>query len=252
MEWYEKTDIGCVRKTNQDVCKTICRPDAHTAILVVCDGMGGANAGNIASEVACQQFTSELEQLEDMGNRETREMCMQSALSRANAEVYQMSKEDTRLSGMGTTLVSACVKDGEASILNVGDSRAYVLRDGVLTQISEDHSYVEQLVREGRITREMAREHPQRNLITRAVGVDDSVQGDLFSITLSPSDVLLLCSDGLSGMLTDDKMQEILLASKTLSDAGEYLMAAAKEAGGRDNITIVLWKDQIQETEGGA
>lgn len=252
MEWFEKTDIGCVRKTNQDVCKTIFREDTQTAVLIVCDGMGGANAGNIASEVACERFAHEMEQLDDVSDREVCAERMHLALRQANETVYEMSKGNPSLYGMGTTLVAACVKDAHAMILNVGDSRAYVLRDGTLVQITEDHSYVGQLVREGRITIEMAREHPQRNLITRAVGVDKTVQGDMFSMSLMPSDVLLLCSDGLSGMLTDAEMQKILLGTPVLSDAGEKLLHAAKEAGGRDNITIVLWKNETNETEGGA
>lgn len=241
-----------MRKTNQDVCKTICKEDTQTAILVVCDGMGGANAGNVASEVACERFAQEMEQLDDAGDREACMERMHLALRLANKTVYEMSKGNASLFGMGTTLVAACIKDDHAMILNVGDSRAYVLRDGLLVQITEDHSYVSQLVREGRITKEMAREHPQRNLITRAVGVDETVQGDMFSMSLMPSDVLLLCSDGLSGMLTDAEMQEILQGTPALLDAGEQLLDAAKEAGGRDNISIVLWKNHTNETEGGA
>ena len=142
---------------------------------------------------------------------------------------------------MGTTLVGAFVQGRSASIMNVGDSRAYIMSGGTLRQISEDHSYVEEMRRLGRISEADARSHPQKNLITRAVGVDATVEGDLFEQTLADGDILLLCSDGLTGMVEDGKIAEVLAGAGTLEDKGRELLTLALEGGGRDNITVALF-----------
>ena len=142
---------------------------------------------------------------------------------------------------MGTTLVGAFVQGREASILNVGDSRAYLFDGETLRQVSEDHSYVEEMRRLGRISAEDARTHPQKNLITRAVGVDATVDGDLFEVELRDTDILLLCSDGLTGMVEDEKIAEVLAKAGTLEDKGRELLTLALEGGGRDNITVALF-----------
>ena len=142
---------------------------------------------------------------------------------------------------MGTTLVGAFVQGRDASIVNVGDSRAYIMSGGTLRQITEDHSYVEEMRRLGRISEADARSHPQKNLITRAVGVDATVEGDLFEHTLLDGDILLLCSDGLTGMVEDEKIAEVLAGAGTLEDKGRELLTLALEGGGRDNITVALF-----------
>ena len=242
MEYFGVTDKGRVRPTNQDIYQIEAREENDAALLVVCDGMGGANAGNVASRFAAQVFTEDVrEALAGPLDEHTRRETMTKALAAANGTVFALAGRQPEFRGMGTTLVAALVKGGEATVLNVGDSRAYVFDGEKLRQISEDHSYVEEMRRQGRITEADARTHPQKNLITRAVGVDSDVEGDLFEVRLAPKDILLLCSDGLCGMVEDDHMAATLRAAKTLALAGDALLNQALEAGGRDNITVALF-----------
>ena len=199
MEYFGLTDKGRVRPTNQDIFQIEAREDNRTALLVVCDGMGGANAGNVASRFAAQSF------IESAGD----------ALS-------------------GTL-------DETATVINVGDSRAYRFDGEAMHQISEDHSYVEEMRRRGKITEADARTHPQKNLITRAVGVEPYVEGDLFEVRLTEKDMLLLCSDGLTGMAEDSRIAEVLANAPTLELAGDALLQLALDGGGRDNITVALF-----------
>ena len=148
---------------------------------------------------------------------------------------------------MGTTLVAALVQDDQVTVLNVGDSRAYLFDGTRLHQLTEDHSYVEEMRRQGRITEADARTHPQKNLITRAVGVEPDVDGDLFEARLAPGEILLLCSDGLTGMVEDEKIAQTLKDAKTLALAGDALLTLALEGGGRDNITVALFTRGAEE-----
>ena len=225
MEYFGITDKGRVRPTNQDIYRIEACPDRDSALVLVCDGMGGANAGNVASRFAAERFVEEAK----------------PALDRANDSVFGLAGRQPEFRGMGTTLVGAFVQGGSASIMNVGDSRAYIMSGGMLHQISEDHSYVEEMRRLGRISEADARSHPQKNLITRAVGVDATVEGDLFEQTLADGDILLLCSDGLTGMVEDGKIAEVLAGAGTLEDKGRELLTLALEGGGRDNITVALF-----------
>ena len=170
-----------------------------------------------------------------------RHKTMLHALEKANDTVFGLAGRQPEFRGMGTTLVGAFVQGREASILNVGDSRAYLFDGETLRQVSEDHSYVEEMRRLGRISAEDARTHPQKNLITRAVGVDATVDGDLFEVELRDMDILLLCSDGLTGMVEDEKIAEVLAKAGTLEDKGRELLTLALEGGGRDNITVALF-----------
>ena len=170
-----------------------------------------------------------------------RHKTMLHALEKANDTVFGLAGRQPEFRGMGTTLVGAFVQGREASILNVGDSRAYLFDGETLRQVSEDHSYVEEMRRLGRISAEDARTHPQKNLITRAVGVDATVDGDLFEVELAETDILLLCSDGLTGMVEDEKIAEVLAKAGTLEDKGRELLTLALEGGGRDNITVALF-----------
>ena len=155
--------------------------------------------------------------------------------------MFTLAGRQPEFRGMGTTLVAALVQGGRATILNVGDSRAYLFDGTRLHQLTEDHSYVEEMRRQGRITEADARTHPQKNLITRAVGVEPFVEGDLFEATLAPHEVLLLCSDGLTGMVEDDRIAQTLQSAQTLAAAGGALLTLALEGGGRDNITVALF-----------
>lgn len=242
MEYFGITDKGRVRPTNQDIYRLEVRPEKESAFVLVCDGMGGANAGNVASRFAADSFLADAaEALDSAPDEIMRHKTMLHALEKANDTVFGLAGRQPEFRGMGTTLVGAFVQGREASILNVGDSRAYLFDGETLRQVSEDHSYVEEMRRLGRISAEDARTHPQKNLITRAVGVDATVDGDLFEVELAETDILLLCSDGLTGMVEDEKIAEVLAKAGTLEDKGRELLTLALEGGGRDNITVALF-----------
>nr|WP_297177542.1 Stp1/IreP family PP2C-type Ser/Thr phosphatase [uncultured Agathobaculum sp.] len=248
MEWFGLTDRGRVRPTNQDIYQIETREENQTALLVVCDGMGGANAGNVASRFAAKAFaetvSAALDRALDAGKRQT---LLTHALVQANDTVFTLAGRQPEFRGMGTTLVAALVQGEQATILNVGDSRAYLFDGTRLHQLTEDHSYVEEMRRQGRITEADARTHPQKNLITRAVGVEPDVEGDLFEVRLKRGETLLLCTDGLTGMVEDDKIAETLKYAKTLALAGDALLTLALEGGGRDNITVALFTRGAEE-----
>lgn len=242
MKYFGITDKGRVRPTNQDIYRLEVRPEKESAFVLVCDGMGGANAGNVASRFAADSFLADAAGALDSAPDEImRHKTMLHALEKANDTVFGLAGRQPEFRGMGTTLVGAFVQGREASILNVGDSRAYLFDGETLRQVSEDHSYVEEMRRLGRISAEDARTHPQKNLITRAVGVDATVDGDLFEVELRDTDILLLCSDGLTGMVEDEKIAEVLAKAGTLEDKGRELLTLALEGGGRDNITVALF-----------
>ena len=242
MEYFGITDKGRVRPTNQDIYRLEVRPEKESAFVLVCDGMGGANAGNVASRFAADSFLADAAGALDSAPDEiVRHKTMLHALEKANDTVFGLAGRQPEFRGMGTTLVGAFVQGRQASILNVGDSRAYLFDGETLRQVSEDHSYVEEMRRLGRISAEDARTHPQKNLITRAVGVDATVDGDLFEVELRDTDILLLCSDGLTGMVEDEKIAEVLAKAGTLEDKGRELLSLALEGGGRDNITVALF-----------
>ena len=248
MEYFGLTDKGRVRPTNQDIYQIEAREENQTALLVVCDGMGGANAGNVASRFAAQVFTESIKaELTRPLDAKERQELMTHALEEANQTVFSLAGRQPEFRGMGTTLVAALVQGGEATILNVGDSRAYLFDGETLRQLTEDHSYVEEMRRQGRITAEVARTHPQKNLITRAVGVEPAVEGDLFEVALRKNEVLLLCSDGLSGMAEDTQIAAAIKNAKTLALAGDALLNLAMEGGGRDNITVALFTRGAEE-----
>lgn len=248
MEYFGLTDKGRVRPTNQDIYQIEAREENQTALLVVCDGMGGANAGNVASRFAAQVFTESIKaELTRPLDAKERQELMAHALEEANQTVFSLAGRQPEFRGMGTTLVAALVQGGEATILNVGDSRAYLFDGETLRQLTEDHSYVEEMRRQGRITAEVARTHPQKNLITRAVGVEPAVEGDLFEVALRKNEVLLLCSDGLSGMAEDQQIAAAIKNAKTLALAGDALLNLALEGGGRDNITVALFTRGAEE-----
>lgn len=242
MEWFGLTDKGRVRPTNQDIYQIEVREAQGAALLVVCDGMGGANAGNVASRFAAQVFTEKvIPVIEGALEQETRQQTLTAALRVANDTVFALANRQPEFRGMGTTLVAALVKDAQATILNVGDSRAYLFDGEALHQLTEDHSYVEEMRRQGRITEADARTHPQKNLITRAVGVEPAVEGDLFEVEIGENEILLLCSDGLTGMVEDEQIAATIKNAKTLGEAGDALLQLAIAGGGRDNITVALF-----------
>jgi protein phosphatase len=197
--------------------------------------MGGAQAGEVASDIAAKSF----EQRTDDGNPEQQLTRIAQA---ANRRIFELGEGDASMRGMGTTLTGALVADDEVTIVHVGDSRAYLMRDDELRQLTRDHSLVEELRRQGRLTSEEAEEHPQRSVVTRALGVEPDVQLDVHTHQARSGDLFLLCSDGLTSMVRQDRMREIVAGSDSLRAAADRLVAEANEMGGRDNITVVMFR----------
>ena len=227
-EQYVGTDTGRQRRANEDSLL------ARSPLFVVADGMGGAQAGEVASRLAIESFEHGLEDTSDA------EGSLAAYARAANVSIHERSQADAAHAGMGTTLTALYVGAEELAIAHVGDSRAYCLRDGELLRLTDDHSLVDELIRQGKLTPEEAIEHPQRSVITRALGPEPEVEIDTRSYRARDGDVYLICSDGLTTMVPDALLAEILLAHSRLRDAGEALIGAANEAGGRDNITVVL------------
>lgn len=238
MEISSATSIGRVRPLNED-SYFVSQPDpSGTVLAVVADGMGGHNAGEVASSRAVGTVQKDvLGQCEKNAKDK-----LLNAVENANREIYEMSRNRKNLSGMGTT-VTACVATKNSVIaVQVGDSRLYLMRGSEITQITKDHSLVEMLVESGKITKDEARCHPQKNIITRAVGTDETVVADTYEFATETGDVILLCSDGLVNMVEDEEILSVMKQSETLNDAANQLVAAAEEAGGTDNITVILIK----------
>jgi serine/threonine protein phosphatase PrpC len=223
------SDVGLVREANED-SYLIERP-----LYAVADGMGGHLAGDVASSTAVRVI-SEKAAAASASNPES----LAQILVDANAVIYEQANSDSALTGMGTTCTLVLVDETRALIAHVGDSRAYHFRDSHLEQLTEDHTLVSRMVREGKIRAEEAQHHPQRSIITRALGVDSEVQVDLLNIDLDVGDLLLICSDGLSSLVGDDTIQEALQERTDPQDAAETLITLANEAGGDDNITVLI------------
>jgi protein phosphatase len=227
-EQYSGTDTGRQRRANEDALL------ARAPLYVVADGMGGAQAGEVASQLAVESLRS------GIGGTEDPERSLSDRIQEANARIHTLSRSNPEQAGMGTTLTALYVGADSVSLAHVGDSRAYLLRDGQLSRLTHDHSLVDELIRQGRLTPAEAQDHPQRSVITRALGPEPTVEVDTVSYPGSDGDVYLVCSDGLTTMVTEEQVAAILNGHSSLHDAGEALLAAANEAGGRDNITVVL------------
>jgi protein phosphatase len=241
MKGYTITDVGRVRKENQDCIRLYQHAHPPFSILALCDGMGGAKAGGAASAIGLSVFMTEITGLlSDRNRKETLCGMARTAAVRANESVFDKSGSDERFEGMGTTLVAAVVRNKECCIVNVGDSRAYLIADGGITQITRDHSLVEEMVGKGAITREQALHHPRKNVITRVLGVDRTVDCDTFSPLFQKNDLILLCSDGLSNTLSDGEMLELAQRQKPLELIGRELLALALSRGAPDNVTVGL------------
>ncbi len=208
---------------------------ALPSLFLVADGMGGHRAGGIASRCAVETILARVSESPEQGC----EAILTDAIRHANAAIGRRAGEDDRFSGMGTTVVAACVEGNELVAANVGDSRLYVVDDGI-EQVTEDHSLVWEMVKKGGINREEARNHPNKNIITRAVGLEKRLAVDCFRRPLKPGSIVLLCSDGLTDMLEDEEIYRILIREKDVRDGAEALVAAANDHGGRDNIAVVV------------
>ncbi len=245
MNVWGMTDIGLTRKENQDAYAVQFSEETGFTVCVVCDGMGGPGGGKLASELAVDSFLSScLANLrQEMSVEKIREVA-EFAVNAANTAVYERSRAKPGLRGMGTTLVSAIIRDGQALISNVGDSRAYLIRcngpQRGISRVTRDHSLVERLVERGDITEEEARSHPHRNLITRALGPDPEILSDSYEIRLESGDYLLLCTDGLIETAADWEMEREVLEGGDENTCLDRLLEIARSQGAPDNLTAVL------------
>lgn len=237
MNTFSKTDMGKMRSKNQDC--VFCEDGtigAFPNLFLVADGMGGHQAGDTASRMCIEEVVKYILSTE----LKTPVSAFEQAVQTANLAIYDKSHTHEELSGMGTTLVGTTIVENTAYIINVGDSRLYHMREE-LHQITVDHSLVEEMVKSGEIQKDEMRTHPNKNIITRALGTDTAVRPDCFEIEVQEGDVLLLCSDGLSNMLEDKEMEKIIKDNiSDMKEAGESLVMLANEAGGKDNISVVL------------
>ncbi|MCR4673366.1 MAG: Stp1/IreP family PP2C-type Ser/Thr phosphatase [Lachnospiraceae bacterium] len=245
MIFYAITNTGRIRSNNQDY---VFASDADTGALsnlfLVADGMGGHQAGEYASETAVRTV------LEEIRSKNILEPipAIDSAIKFANKKIYKEAQQDASKTGMGTTFVAATVFGEHLYVANVGDSRLYVIEDEGLRQVTRDHSVVEELVRTGGITREAARKHVDKHKITRAVGAESNVKIDFFDVPISDVHQILMCTDGLTNMLSDEEIESILLSDQKVKQKAEQLVEKANENGGKDNITVIVidsFKDEV-------
>ena len=238
MQTWAITDPGNIREQNQDAYAVV-NFGHDRVLLAVCDGMGGARSGNVASSLAIEVFTEEVRRSQKAGmSREAVDAMLKSALQLANQAVYDQSRLSEEFHGMGTTLVAAYAVRDSITIINVGDSRAYHFSASGVDLITRDHSIVSYMVERGELTQEQAKTHPGKNVITRAVGTD--VEGDLYHLTVRRDDCLLLCSDGLSNEMADQEMLFEVAHGVRRSDCCRRLLNIAKNRGAPDNVTVVL------------
>jgi protein phosphatase len=238
VEQVGRTDVGRQRTANEDSLFV------SPPMFAVADGMGGAKAGEVASALAVEAVKGAAD-----SDRPVEEQ-LTEIVRAANRRIYELAVADETRRGMGTTLTLARVHGDEISLAHVGDSRAYRMRDGELSQLTRDHSLVAELERSGQITAEAAEHHPQRSIITRALGPEPDVEVDTYTLNGRDGDLFLICSDGLTSMISDDEVKSILRSASSLEDAAEELVLAANQSGGKDNITVILFR--LGEDEGGA
>ena len=240
MQYWGLTDPGCVREQNQDAFM-IEQLDKHTLLCVICDGMGGAKSGNVASSLAVDVFTQEVKRSwnPDM-NEERLDQMLSGAVKLANFTVYDQAKQFEEFDGMGTTLVAALIHGKKATFVNVGDSRGYIVDDEGIRQITTDHSLVQMMVSRGELTPEQAKTYPGKNLITRAIGTEPVVECDIFRKKMDKGDCILLCTDGLSNLIDEQEILFEVAHGQDRKQCCERLLDIAKKRGAPDNVTSVL------------
>ena len=233
-----QSDVGRRRNTNQDYASVFTNQEG-IKLAILADGMGGHRAGDIASQMAVLNLGNAWEE-QDLTDDEKIAQWFIQAIQEENALIYQRGQEQPEYNGMGTTIVAAALSEERFTIAHVGDSRAYLIRDGKIIQLTEDHSLVNELVKSGEISEEMAVNHPRKNILTRSVGMPGTVEVDVSTYIWQLKDRLLLCSDGLTNMLSEEMIKTIVNQEGTLSDKVTELINQANEAGGADNITVLL------------
>lgn len=237
LKTFSVTNIGRKRKLNQDYVYTSEGSVGNLPnLFIVADGMGGHNAGDYAAKLAVTTMVEEIA----LSAEEDPKALLLMAVEKANAMVKGSAGKAPELEGMGTTVVAACCRGRSLSVANVGDSRLYVVGGHKIRQITRDHSWVEDMVRSGGMLREEARNHPDKNIITRAVGAEDTVRADFFSVELEEGDIVLMCTDGLTNMLGDEEIRMVLDGARDIVEKAEELVRRANENGGRDNISVIL------------
>lgn len=240
MQAWGLTEPGMVRNQNQDYY-LIQKLSRDQLLVIVCDGMGGARSGNIASKMAVEVFSDEVRRTVRSNMKPERiDGMLSTALELANKAVYEQSQLSEEYKGMGTTLVAAFFQKDKVTVVNVGDSRAYLFNSEGVSAITTDHSLVELMVQRGELTREAAKNHPGKNLITRAVGTESAVCCDLYHLQIAKGDSILLCSDGLSNLLSDQEMLFEVVHGVNKSDCCQRLMNIANYRGSPDNVTVAL------------
>ncbi|RXZ77017.1 Stp1/IreP family PP2C-type Ser/Thr phosphatase [Paenibacillaceae bacterium] len=246
-----RSDIGRIRLVNEDRA-SVELLDSGVTLAIVADGMGGHQAGDVASQLAVEAFREALCHTAAETDIDSAKQVMRQAILQANEVVYDMASQNEQYHNMGTTVVAAMLFAEQAIIGHIGDSRAYKMRDSALTRLTEDHTLVNELVKNGQISPEEAANHPRRNVLTRALGTDQQVEVDVRVVPWKAEDLLLLCSDGLSNMLTEEQMLETLqIEELNLDEKADRLVELALHAGGDDNITVVLLhNDAVMEQEG--
>ena len=242
---YAITDIGRKRQLNQDFIYLSETPIGNLPnVFIVADGMGGHNAGDYASRYAVETVVDEI----GASFEKNPVRILGNAIEKANTLIRERAQEDAAYNGMGTTMVIATCMGKYLEVANVGDSRLYVVNDKI-EQVTLDHSLVEEMVRMGGIDRESARNHPDKNIITRAIGARDYIETDFFSMELQAGDIVLLCSDGLTNMMEDEDIRQILKGDGSLKDRAEELVEAANRNGGKDNISVIVIEPLADEVE---
>lgn len=237
LKTFSVTDIGKTRQINQDFIYTSEQPVGKLPnLFIVADGMGGHNAGDMASKLAVDTMVEQISASEE----QQPEKLMEAAIKAANQRVLEQAATKPELEGMGTTVVAATFLEDRLVVANVGDSRLYVVGKYGIKQITRDHSWVEEMVKRGGLGREEARNHPDKNIITRAVGVEMTVRIDFFEHRLQKNDLILMCTDGLTNMLKDEEIRDILKGRGSIEEKAEELIRMANENGGRDNISVIL------------
>lgn len=236
LKTFSITDIGRKRKQNQDYVFTSQRAIGNLPnLFIVADGMGGHKAGEYASKYTVETICNCIERSFEKNPT----LILQKAIELANTHIRRRASEDVSLEGMGTTVVAATCLGKYLQVANVGDSRLYIVNEEI-RQITRDHSLVEEMVRMGGIDREAARNHPDKNIITRAIGANETVEVDFFTVELTAGDTVLMCSDGLTNMLEDEEIREILSGPRELAEKAQRLIEAANAHGGKDNIAVIL------------
>ena len=240
MQSWGLSDQGCVRKQNQDAYH-IEQLDRSSLLCVVCDGMGGAKSGNVASSLAVDVFVQEIKRTWTATmDREKTDQMLRGAVKLANFTVFDQAMQFEEFSGMGTTLVAALIRGRDVAVINVGDSRIYRVNRSGIRQLSEDHSLVQMMVNRGELTPELARTYPGKNFITRAIGTEPVVESDLFHYHVDRGDCLLLCSDGLSNLVTEQEILYEVIHGGAGETCCERLLEIALHRGAPDNVTVVL------------